>query len=264
MDHHVARPRRTFVGLAAMAAGAVALTVGALPGVAGATGGDDDHDEPPSHHNPGTQNPCPDDGWYWHWGPHNQNEVPGEHTEDDRNIDDTSRGGDITFTISNIVDEGEGKAFDFTSSVPVTAVYVRGWQDEGNLNEFDAPVTEGTVTGGDDYIKHVIVCPAPETPPTTPPSSTPPSSTPPSSTPPSSTPPSSTPPSSTPPSSAPEMSTPSTAPPSSQMPTTTISSEGDLPNTGSNTGPLVAIGAGLLVVGVGLVAGTRRFWSRFV
>jgi hypothetical protein len=203
MDHHVARPRRTFAGLAAMAAGAVALTVGAFPGVAGATGGDDDDDHHggrPDH--PGLENLCPEDGWYWHWGPDNQNEVEGAHTQDDENFDSGSDAA-ITFTISNVRDldniqEGEGgKVFDFTSSVPVTVVSVRGYRDAGNVNEFEPAVTQGSASGGDDYIKHVVVCPAEET---TPPSSTPPSSTPPSWTPPETKPPSGTPPSSTPPS----------------------------------------------------------------
>jgi LPXTG-motif cell wall-anchored protein len=260
MDHHVARPRRTFAGLAAMAAGAVALTVGAFPGVAGATGGDDDD----HHENPGTQNPCPDDGWYWHWGPDNQEDVPGTHTQDDPALEEEESGeGEISFTISNVREEGDGKAFEFESSVPVTVVSVRGWQDDGNLNEFEPAATTGTATGGDDYIKHVIVCPAeeetpPSSEPTVPPSSTP--TVPPSSTP--TVPPSST-PDTMPPSSVPDT-TPSSVTPTTEATTTTISSGGSLPNTGSNTGPMVAIGAGLLVVGVALVAGTRKFWSRFV
>jgi hypothetical protein len=260
MDHHVARPRRTFVGLAAMAVGAVALVVSAFPGAAGATGGPDGgHGGGPPPHQ-GGQNPCPDaDYWYWHWGPHNQDEVPGEHTEDDQNIDDSSRGGDITFTISNIRDEGEGKAFDFTSSVPVTAVSVRGYQDAGHVNEFATPVTSGTVTGGDDYIKHVIVCPAPETPPTTEQTTTtteaPTTST-------TEAPTTST---TEAPTTSSSVTTPTTeAPTTSMATTTTVASGGGLPVTGSNTGLLVAIGAGLLIAGGILVATTKQYWRRFI
>jgi LPXTG-motif cell wall-anchored protein len=237
MNHHVARSRRALVGVAAMTVGAVALVVSAFPGAASATGG--------------PQHPCPDDGWYWHWGPHNQNEVPGEHTEDDENIE-SAAGGDITFTISNIRDEGSGKAFDFTSSVPVVLVSVRGYQDAGHTNEFDPAVTSGTVTGGDDYIKHVKVCPGEETPPTTQPSTTSTTEATTSTT--EAT--TSTTEATTTTSEAP---TTSSAPSTTQGPTTTISSGGGLPVTGSNTGVLVALGAGLLLAGGALVA-TRRFW----
>lgn len=238
MNHHVTRPRRALVGVAAMTVGVIALALGAFPGAASATGG-------PEH-------PCPDDGWYWHWGPHNQNEVPGEHTEDDENIE-SAAGGDITFTISNVRDEGNGKAFDFTSSVPVVLVSVRGYQDAGHTNEFDTPATSGTVTGGDDYIKHVIVCPSEETPPSTHPSSTTSTTEATTTTTEATT---STTEATTSTSVAPTSSAPSTT----QGPTTTISSSGGgLPVTGSNTGLLVALGAGLLLAGGALVA-TRRFW----
>jgi hypothetical protein len=50
--------------------------------------------------------------------------------------------------------------------------------------------------------------------------------------------------------------TPTTAPP------TTSDSGGGLPVTGSNTGMLVAIGAGLLAAGAALVASTRSIWRR--
>jgi LPXTG-motif cell wall-anchored protein len=54
---------------------------------------------------------------------------------------------------------------------------------------------------------------------------------------------------------APTSSTPTTAP------TTTISSGGGLPVTGSNTGLLVAVGAGLLIAGAALI-GSRQLWRR--
>jgi LPXTG-motif cell wall-anchored protein len=130
---------------------------------------------------------------------------------------------------------------------------------------------------------------------TTPPSSTPPSSTPPSTECPEAvvdtqtgmdTPPSSTPPSSTPPTSEPECETPTTAPPTTAPPTTapstTVSIEPDvsttvldsgptttlpitpqsnsLPDTGSNTTPLILGGLVLLAIGGGLVAGNK--WLR--
>jgi hypothetical protein len=251
MNHHVARPRRALAGVAAMAAGAVALVVGAFPGAAGATGEPDGRD---GSYPPPVDSPCPDDGWYWHWGPHNQNEVPGEHTEDDENIESAPDDGDITFTISNIRDEGDGKAFDFTSSVPVVLVSVRGYQDAGNINEFDTPATSGTVTGGDDYIKHVIVCPADTPPPTQPTTSTTEATT--TTTEATTT----TTEATTSTTAAPTTSGPSTT----AAPTTTISSGGGLPVTGSNTGLLVAIGGGLLVAGAALVATTRQYWRRFI
>lgn len=54
MEDHATRPRRAFVGMAAMAVGAVALIVGAFPGAASATGGPG-HGEPPDSE-------CPEPG----------------------------------------------------------------------------------------------------------------------------------------------------------------------------------------------------------
>jgi LPXTG-motif cell wall-anchored protein len=242
MNHHVARPRRALVGVAAMTLGAGALVLSAFPSTASATGG-------PEH-------PCPDDGYYWHWGPRNQDEVPGEHTEDDANIESAPAEGDITFTISNVRDEGDGKAFDFTSSVPVVLVSVRGFQDPGHINEFDTPVISGTATGGDDYIKHVIVCPGEEEETTTSSSSSSSSTSEATTSTTEAT--TSTTEASTSTSEGPTSSIPSTT----QGPTTTISSSGGLPVTGSNTtAVLAAVGAGLVLAGGALVA-TRRYWRR--
>ena len=146
---------------------------------------------------------------------------------------------------------------------------------------------------GKNQISHVTFCWDDEQ--TTPPSSTPPSSTPPSTECPEAvidtqtgmdTPPSSTPPSSTPPTSEPECETPTTAPPTTAPPTTAPSTtvsivpdvsttvldsgptttlpitpqSNSLPDTGSNTTPLILGGLVLLAIGGGLVAGNK--WLR--
>jgi LPXTG-motif cell wall-anchored protein len=262
MDQNVARPRRTLAGLAAMALGAVAL-VGAFSAPANATGGPDGggHRGGGGH---GVNNPCPDeDFWYWHWGPENQDEVPGEHTEDDQNIDDSSRGGDITFTISNVRAEGEHMTFDFESSLPIRAIYAKGYSDEGHLIEYPQPVTSGTARTADrhdnPYIKHVIICPVPEQPTTT---TTAPTTTTVHDTTTTTAHDTTTTTQATTTTEAPTTSssvaptTPTTAP------TTTISSGGGLPVTGSNTGLLLGIGGLLLLAGGGFLVARRQLGSR--
>jgi LPXTG-motif cell wall-anchored protein len=256
MDQHVARPRRKFVGLATMAVGAVAL-VGAFPSAAGATGGPHGGGgHGGGGHQPGVPtSPCPDDGWDFHWGPQNQNEVPGTHTD-----------GEFSVEISNVRTEDGARTFDFETSVPVKLVFAVGYptRDEGVTQEFEPPVTEGTASTGDpEYIKHVYFCPAPETPPTSQDTTTttvaPTTS---SSAPPTTEAPTTSSSSSAPPTS--EAPTTTEAPSTSVAPTTTpptsaVSSEGTLPETGSNsTMPMVAAGVALLAVGVGLVVVTRR------
>jgi LPXTG-motif cell wall-anchored protein len=51
--------------------------------------------------------------------------------------------------------------------------------------------------------------------------------------------------------------------PSSTSPPTTEAPGGSLPHTGSNTGVLVALGAGLLAIGGVLLATKRQIWRRF-
>jgi LPXTG-motif cell wall-anchored protein len=57
-----------------------------------------------------------------------------------------------------------------------------------------------------------------------------------------------------------EAAAPTTSP--STTPPTTESPGGDLPKTGSNTGLLVVLGAGLLAIGGALVAARRQIWNR--
>jgi LPXTG-motif cell wall-anchored protein len=255
MTEHVSGRRIVAGGLATMAVGAVAL-VGAFPGAASATGGD----EFPFDH------PCPGEGWYFHWGPDNQETIPGEHNQDDPAVEEDYSGeGEFSVTISNVRVEEERKTFDFETSIPVELVFAMGWPEtdhEGTTYEYEPPVTAETVSVADDtYIKHVVFCPAPETPPTTEPTTT--STEAPTTT--STEAPTTT---STVPPSTGDTTPPSTdAPPSSDAPTTAppttqpIADE-RLPETGSTTMPLLAGAGALLAVGVALVAGKRYMQNR--
>jgi LPXTG-motif cell wall-anchored protein len=260
MDDHVARPRRTFAGLAAMALGAVAL-VGAFPGAASATDGPSDGGGMPG----AVRSPCPTDGWYWHWGPHNQNEVPGTHTQDDGNIEGGQSSDEpVEFTISNVRVDGQHMTFDFESSVPIRLLFAKGYQDAGRTYDFAEPVTSGTASTADlphnEYIKHVIICPVPEQPTTTTTEAT------------TTTTEATTTTTEAPTTSTSEVTTSTTAPTtsstvaptSSTMATTTTRPSGGLPVTGSNTGLLLAIGGVLLLAGGGFLVARRQLGNRSV
>lgn len=251
MREHVSGRRRLAAGLATMAVGAIGL-VGAFPSAAGATGGDG----PPFEH------PCPDDGWYFHWGPHNQDTIPGVHDQDDPALE--SGEGEFSVTISDVRVEGGRKTFDFETSVPVNHVFAMGYPQtdpEGTPHDFEPAVTEGTASVADGrYIKHIVFCGAPDMPTTT--ESTTTTTEAPTTT--TTEAPTST--STVPPSTEPT--TPSTeAPPSSEAPTTApptteAVSDEELPRTGSTTMPIVAGAGALLAVGVALMAGKRYMQQR--
>jgi LPXTG-motif cell wall-anchored protein len=245
MKVHVSSRRRVAGGLAAVAAGAIALA-GAFPGTAGATGATGGGGHP--------EHPCPDEGWDFHWGPDNQHQVPGTHTD-----------GDFEVTISNVRTENERRTFDFETSVPIELLFAVGYpsRDDGETFDYDPPVSEGTAfTGDPEYIKHVYFCPAPPPPTSTSTSSTSSSSTSSSSTstststvPPTSG-PTVTPPSSVEPTTPPPTEAPTTAPPTTQP----IGEE--LPRTGNNTMPLVAGAGALIAAGAAAVAGRRYLQNR--
>jgi LPXTG-motif cell wall-anchored protein len=253
MSKHVSGRRRVAAGLATVAVGAIGL-VGAFPSAAGAsssTGGDD----LPFEH------PCPDGGWYFHWGPHNQDSIPGTHDQDDGALESGGE-GEFSVEISEIrVEEGRS-TFDFTTSVPVNLVFAMGYPNtdtEGTTQDYEPAVSEGTI-GVDDpqYVKHVVFCEAPETPPSTEPTTTTTEATTTTTEAPTTT-------STVPPSTEPT--TPTTAPPSSEAPTTAPPttepiSDDELPRTGNNTMPMVAGAGALLAVGVALVAGKRYMQQR--
>jgi hypothetical protein len=195
MEDHATRPRRAFVGMAAMAVGAVALIVGAFPGAASATGGPG-HGEPPDSE-------CPEPG-------------------------DDYRGW-----------AGTGGEEECCPPVEIDGPNILGYAGGGGGGGHDRP----------DDCEHT-----PPTHPTIPPPTHP-----------------TIPPPTHPTTSTTEATTTTEAPSTSVAPTTptttpstTISSGGALPVTGSNTGLLVAIGGGLLLAGTVLVATTRQYWRRFI
>ncbi|HEY8527400.1 MAG TPA: LPXTG cell wall anchor domain-containing protein [Acidimicrobiales bacterium] len=251
MTEHVSGRRRAAVGLAAAAVGAIGL-IGAFPSAAGATGGPG-HDGGRSPRGGMPEHPCPDEGWDFHWGPDNQDDVPGTHTD-----------GDFTVTIDNVRTENDARTFDFETSEPVEFVYAVGWpnRDEGETFTFDPPATSGTAfTGDPEYIKHVYFCPPEVDDTTTTSSSTTSSSTTSTTEEPTTTSSTETPPSSETPTTAPPTSVEPT-PPSTETPTTTAPG-GELPRTGSNsTMPLVAAGGALVAAGVAFVAGRRFLQNR--
>jgi LPXTG-motif cell wall-anchored protein len=232
-----------------VAVGAIGL-VGAFPSAAGASsstgGGGDD-------------NPCPDGGWYFHWGPEDQEHVPGTHDQDDDFLESGGE-GEFSVEISEIRSEDGQSTIDYTTSTPVDTVFAKGRPDtEGTTQEHDPAVTQGTISVEDpEYVKYLVFC-TPDTPPPTEPTTTtteaPTTTT-------TEAPTTST---TLPPSTEPT--TPTTAPPSSEAPTTAPPttepiSDDELPRTGNNTMPMVAGAGALLAVGVALVAGKRYMQQR--
>jgi LPXTG-motif cell wall-anchored protein len=251
MTVHVSGRRRVAVGLATVAVGGMGL-LGAFPSAASAGG----HSDLPFEH------PCPGEGWYFHWGPDNQETVPGEHNQDDPAIDDPSSEEEFSVTISNIRVEDGKKTFDFETSVPVDHVFAMGYPNTdatGNSYDYEPPVTEGTAQVNDDtYIKHVVFCPAPEAPTTTSSSTTTTEAPTTTST---EAPTTSTTVATTAPPTSVEDTTPSTEAPTTAPPTTQPIGD-ELPRTGNNTMPLVAGAGALIALGVAAVFGRRYLQNR--
>jgi LPXTG-motif cell wall-anchored protein len=256
MTVHVSSRRKVAGGLAAVAAGAIAL-VGAFPGPAGATG-DGDHGDLPFEH------PCPDEGYYFVFGhelPNNQESIPGTHTQDEAEM---AAEGDFSVEISNVQVVDGHKSFDFATSVPVSAAFVMGnprSDPEGASYDYEPPVTEGTgLTSGDQWVKHVVFCVTPP-PPTTESTTTTTEAT--TTTTVEETTTTTAPPTSetTAPPTSVEDTTPTTAPPTTAPPTTQPIGE-ELPRTGNNTMPLVAGAGALIAVGAAAVVGRRYLQNR--
>jgi LPXTG-motif cell wall-anchored protein len=258
MTVHVSSRRKVAGGLAAVAAGAIAL-VGAFPGTAGATSATGGGDLPFEH-------PCPEDGYYFRWGhepPNDQESIPGTHDQDEA---ETESDAEFSVDISNVRVEGGHKTFDFVTSVPVSQVFVMGNPNSdptGTLYPYEPAVTEGSgLASGDQWVKNVVFCPVGEETTTTTESTTttteatttttveetttttaPPSSE-----------------TTAPPSSV-EPTTPSTEAPTTAPPTTQPIGE-ELPRTGNNTMPLVAGAGALLAAGVAAFVGRRYLQGR--
>ena len=202
------------------------------------------------------------------WTEFKISDLPEDEVKTDYTVDDT---GTVSIKITD-----DGSILEWWSTFGIDAVYVNGTNaDEGSY--FYLYEQDGHPEATHDYhlgvppwntpnknqIKSVSFCyddegKPPET--TVPPTTTPPTTEAPSTT--------EAPTTSTPETTVPE-STTSTAPavvtttPPTTTPPTTEAPSGGLPKTGSNTGLLVAIGAGLLAIGAALVASKRQIWKRF-
>jgi LPXTG-motif cell wall-anchored protein len=232
------------VGLGSMAAGAL-LLMGAIPGNAGAA----PEQESTTSSSVVTGNPdCGDLGDFeFEFRIEDFDELPEETTY----IDPVTG---IEITIFDVRVEGGTAFFSFTSTIPVSAVFVKAGTG-GILYTFDPPTTTGIdLASPKDSISHISFCwnPPPATTTSTSTTSTSTTST-----------------------STTSTSTTSTSTTSSTVPDTTSSTvggstttaagvspttvPGQLPRTGSTTGPMVGIGAALLAGGAGLVGFARRF-----
>lgn len=262
MNHPVTRSRRAAKTAAALACGAVGLGFAAGPAAAEGHGGGVELPDPETHTNLSAHVSCGD------LTP--EPECPNEFTIDvaaglelltTGTYTDAETGLEVT--IGGVSINADGQAvFDFTSNLPVNSVFVRDGR-EGELYEFDQAVTSAeAVVSLTAAISELSFCyddeepPGDDTPPTSGPDDTTPPTTPEPTTPPADD---------TTTTSKPEETTTTVAPSTSvtTTPSTTISSDEELPNTGSNsTMVLVAVGAGLLAAGAALVLGTRRMWRR--
>jgi LPXTG-motif cell wall-anchored protein len=266
MDHQVTSVRRALVGLAAMAVGAVGIVVGLTT--------------PASAHESSVE-PEPVEGGLsclelaelfdidQDWDEFIIEDVAdGDHTEthtlSDRGTpDDAADDATVTVSVTN------GKTFEWESTVGIDAIYVQGRDDGMTENSYFYLYEEEAFEDIDhgtppwhkwdkNRIKSISFCWDDEdqsTPPTTaPPTTAPPTTEEPTTT----APPTTEEPSTT--SSSIDVTT--TMAPTTSPPTVPVSEE-ELPQTGSNTGMLVAIGAGLLIAGAVLVFSTRQFWRRY-
>ena len=226
--------RRGIAGIVSMVVGAACL-VGALPGNVGAAA----QQTTPSSSvvaDPDNKNPdCSDLGDFaFEFRIDNINDLPEEKT-----YTDPVTG--IQVTISDVKVVGGIASFDFTSTIPVSAVFVKSGPG-GILYTFDPPTTTGNdLKSPNDTISHISFCWNPP-PPTT----------------------------EVPTTEVPTTEVPTTEVPTTEVPTTVGVSPttagvapttvpGELPRTGSTVGPMVGIGAALLAGGAGLIGFARRF-----
>jgi LPXTG-motif cell wall-anchored protein len=216
--------RYIVAGFASMVAGAV-LLVGALPGNAGATA----QQEPTPSSSVVSGNPnCGDLGDFAFEFKINAQPVEGQVYDDPNS--------DLVVTITDVT-PGNPITFSFTTNIPVSAVFVKAGPG-GILYTFEPPTTVGTdLASPKDSISHVSFCWNEQQETTSTTSST-----------------TSTTVEDTTSTTVGE-STTTTA--GAVSPTTTPT--GELPRTGSTTGPMLGIGAGLLAGGAALVGFARRF-----
>jgi LPXTG-motif cell wall-anchored protein len=234
---------RAFVGLAAMGLGSV-VVVGGLSGAAGATGG---HEGEPDSHFLDDSHDCTDA-----LGDQREFRVDadtGDQVPDDGSYQDHATGYQFDIDITR----HDGNAFlSFDSNAPVDTLYIES--DEGCLvyeypegvqedQELPAPdesiQTLGFGCGG--HHGHETTTTSEESTTTTEATTTSTTEAPTTST-----------------TEAPTTSTSESTTSTTMAPTTsTTSPGGGLPNTGSNTAPMVAVGAGLLAAGGALVATAR-------
>jgi LPXTG-motif cell wall-anchored protein len=263
--------RRAATGLAAMSAGAALLVVG-LAGPASAHG-KQEPEKPASPTDKSCLELADQYGITQDWSEYKvsdlpEDEVETDYTVDDRGTEDTADDFVITVKTTN------GKYVEWWSTEGIDAVYVNGSDDELGSYFYiyahdadDAEETHDYHLGTPPWekedknkIESVSFCYDDEfTPPTT---------EVPTTTPPTTETPTTAPPTTEVPTTVVEETTTTTAPvastaPSSTTPPTTETPSGGLPKTGSNTGLLVAVGAGLLAIGGALVASKRQIWRRF-
>jgi LPXTG-motif cell wall-anchored protein len=264
--------RRAATGLAVMTAGAASLVVG-IAGPASAHG----KQEPEPAPNGKT---CAELADLFEidqeWTELKITDIPEDDTPttfvlDDRGTED--EGDDATVTVT--IDRQKYVAWE--SNIGIDAVYVSGENHDQDAAFYiyaasadDEEETSDNRLGTNPWdqpdknkLEQISFCfdEEHETPPTTaPPTSETPSTAPPSSeVPTTEAPTTSVVDTTAPPTSEVEATTvpPTTTPPTTEAP------GGNLPHTGSNTGLLVAIGAGLLLIGGALVASKRQIWKRF-
>jgi LPXTG-motif cell wall-anchored protein len=261
--------RRAVVGMAAMSAGAALVVVG-VAGPASAHG-----DQEPEEPKAPVDLSCVELADFYEvdqqWTEFKISDLPDSEDKTDYSVEGT---GTVSIKITE-----NGSILEWWSTFGIDAVYVNGNNATyGSYFYLYAPGADdeeathdyhlGVPPWGNPHkntIKSVSFCYDEEgTPPTTSSSTT--SSTTTSSVPEETTTTTSTVPEETT-TTVEETTTTTEAPSSSTAPTstppTTETPGGGLPNTGSNTGVLVAVGVGLLAVGAALVAARRQIWQRF-
>jgi LPXTG-motif cell wall-anchored protein len=261
--------RRAAAGLAAMSAGAALLVLG-VAGPASAHG-----DQEPEQPKAPVDLSCLELADFYEvdqtWTEFKITDLPDSEDKTDYEVDGV---GTVSIKITD-----DGSILEWWSTFGIDAVYVNGTNpDQGSYFYLYAPGADDDEATHDyhlgvppwnnpskNQIKSVSFCyDDEEQPPTTaPPTTTPPTTETPSTT---EAPTTSVPEETT--TTVEESTTSSTAPaPSTEAPTTapptTETPGGGLPVTGSNTGLLVAVGAGLLAIGAALVAARRQIWRRF-
>lgn len=259
MDHQAARPRRALLGLAAMALGAA----GVVAGLASTAAAHEGTEPEPTDDNLSCAELAEHVGTDEEWVEFKHEGFFEEEGEYDLVLSDRGTPDDDSDdAIVTIIGTGP-KNFDWEANVGIDAVFVKGGTAHGSYLYYyggdelteDVDYTVPPYGQAQNSISHITFCwddedqPEPTTSSSQATTSTTEAST--SST--SEVTTSTTEGPST--SVSPSSSTPTTAP------TTTISSGGGLPVTGSNTGLLVAVGAGLLIAGAALI-GSRQLWRR--